>query len=105
MEYIDQIEIRMTGDYMTQDQRVASRRPDVLVYEGPELTEEMTISGPIEARLFISTTGTDSDWVVKLIDVYPDGYNAKETDSATTKLGGFQQLVRGDVMRGSSETV
>ena len=74
VEYIDQIEIGMTGDYMIQDQRVASRRPDVLVYEGPTLTEDMTIAGPIEARLFVSTSGTDSDWVVKLIDVYPDDY-------------------------------
>ena len=67
---------------MTQDQRVASRRPDVLVYEGPVLTEEFTISGPIEARLFVSTTGTDSDWIVKLIDVYPDDYRGTETESA-----------------------
>ena len=74
---------------MTQDQRVASRRPDVLVYEGPVLTEEMTISGPIEARLFVSTTGTDSDWVVKLIDVYPDDYRGKETDSADRQARWF----------------
>ncbi len=100
VEYIDQIEIRMTADYMTQDQRVASRRPDVLVYEGPVLAEALAISGPIEARLFVSTTGTDSDWIVKLIDVYPDDYRGKESDSAGGKLGGFQQLVRGDVMRG-----
>ena len=90
----------MTGDYMTQDQRDVSRRPDVLVYEGPVLTEEMTISGPIEAQLFVSTTGTDSDWVVKLVDVYPDDYRGAEAESPTAKLGGFQQLVRGDVMRG-----
>jgi putative CocE/NonD family hydrolase len=100
VEYIDQIEIRMTPDYMTQDQRVAARRPDVLVYEGPVLTEKLTISGPIDARLFVSTTGTDSDWIVKLIDVYPDDYRGNETGSAGGKLGGFQQLVRGDVMRG-----
>ena len=89
VEYIDQIEIGMTGDYMIQDQRVASRRPDVLVYEGPALSEELTIAGPIEARLFVSTTGTDSDWIVKLIDVYPDDYRAKETDSPAVKLGGY----------------
>ena len=78
VEYIDQIEIGMTGDYMIQDQRVASRRPDVLVYEGAELTEDLTIAGPIQARLFVSTSGTDSDWVVKLIDVYPDDYPASD---------------------------
>ncbi len=100
VEYIDQIETGMTGDYMIQDQRVASRRPDVLVYTGPALTQELTISGPIEARLYVSTSGTDSDWVVKLIDVYPDDYRASLTDRASAKLGGYQQLVRGDVMRG-----
>jgi uncharacterized protein len=100
VEYIDQIEFRMTGDYMIQDQRVASRRPDVLVYEGPVLAEDLRISGPIEARLFVSTTGTDSDWIVKLIDVYPDDYRGKESEPADARLGGYQQLVRGDVMRG-----
>ncbi len=101
VEYIDQIEFRMTGDYMIQDQRVASRRPDVLVYEGPPLKEELTISGPVDARLFVSTTGTDSDWIVKLIDVYPDNYRPAEKEaSSAAKLGGYQQLVRGDVMRG-----
>jgi putative CocE/NonD family hydrolase len=100
VEYIDQIEFRMTGDYMTQDQRVASRRPDVLAYKGPPLESPITISGPIEARLFVSTSGTDSDWIVKLIDVYPDNYRDLQSDAGGTKLGGFQQLVRGDVMRG-----
>ena len=73
----------MTGDYMIQDQRVASRRPDVLVYERPALTEDLTIAGPIEARLFVSTTGTDSDWIVKLIDVYPDDYRRTDSDSGS----------------------
>jgi hypothetical protein len=100
VEYIDQIETGMTGDYMIQDQRVAARRPDVLVYTGPSLERAFTMSGPIEARLFVSTSGTDSDWVVKLIDVYPDDYRASLTDPASAKLGGYQQLVRGDVMRG-----
>ena len=59
---------------MIQDQRFASRRPDVLVYETGALEEDLTIVGPIQARLFVSTTGTDSDWVVKLIDVYPDDF-------------------------------
>jgi uncharacterized protein len=99
VEYIDQIEIRMTGDYMIQDQRVASRRPDVLVYQGDELTDDVTIAGPIQARLFVSTSGTDSDWVVKLIDVYPDDFSNGDSGS-TVKFGGYQQLVRGDVMRG-----
>jgi len=100
VEYIDQIEIRMTGDYMVQDQRFASRRPDVLVYEGAELTADMTIAGPILARLFVSTSGTDSDWVVKLIDVYPDDSSVSGGGESSPKFGGYQQLVRGDVMRG-----
>jgi len=100
VEYIDQIANRMTPDYMTQDQRVASRRPDVLLYEGPELTEDLTIAGPIQARLFVSTSGTDSDWIVKLVDVYPDNFPDAAANASSVKLGGFQQLVRGDVMRG-----
>ncbi len=96
VEYIAQIEIGMTNDYMTQDQRVASRRPDVLVYQGEELTEDVTIAGPVEARLFVSTSGTDSDWIVKLIDVYPDDH----PEQSGVKFGGYQRLVRGDVMRG-----
>ena len=100
VEYIDKIEIGMTGDYMIQDQRIAARRPDVLVYSGGDLKEDLTIAGPIQARLFVSTSGTDSDWVVKLIDVYPDDYPRRTPDAAAVKLGGYQQLVRGDVMRG-----
>jgi putative CocE/NonD family hydrolase len=99
VEYTEQIEDGMAGDYMIRDQRVASRRPDVLVYTGDELKEDLTIVGPIRARLFVSTTGTDSDWIVKLIDVYPDNYPAGGSDSPV-KLGGYQRLVRGDVLRG-----
>ncbi len=71
--FIDQLATRMTGDYMIQDQRFASRRPDVLVYETGELEQDLTIVGPIQARFFVSTSGTDSDWIIKLIDVYPAG--------------------------------
>jgi putative CocE/NonD family hydrolase len=99
VEYTELIQEGMAGDYMIQDQRVASRRPDVLVYSGDELKEDITIVGPIGARLFVSTSGTDSDWIVKLIDVYPDDYPAGESESPV-KLGGYQQLVRGDVLRG-----
>jgi uncharacterized protein len=100
VEYIDQIEIRMTGDYMIQDQRVAARRPDVLVYESDALPTDVTIAGPIQARMFVSTSGTDSDWVVKLIDVYPDDIASADSSPPAVKFGGYQQLVRGDVMRG-----
>ena len=62
----------MTSDYMTEDQRFASRRPDVLVYQTPPLDQDMIIAGPIKVNLHVSTTGTDSDFVVKLVDVYPE---------------------------------
>ena len=62
----------MKAEYMIADQRFASRRPDVLVYQTGELEEDVTLVGPIEVDLLVSTSGTDSDWVVKLIDVYPD---------------------------------
>src|SRR5262249_50809849 len=64
----------MAKEYMTADQRFAATRPDVLVYEGPVLEKDVTVAGPIEVELFVSTTGTDADWVVKLIDVYPDDF-------------------------------
>jgi uncharacterized protein len=82
----------MKPDYMALDQRFASKRPDVIVYQSEPLTEDLTIAGPIKPNLFVSTTGTDGDWVVKVIDVYPDSAGGGEP-------GGFQELVRGDVMR------
>jgi hypothetical protein len=88
----------MSKDYMTADQRFASRRPDVLVYTSDVLKKDVTVAGPIQADLFVSTTGTDSDWIVKLIDVYPDEY--PDRPGSDTHMGGYQQLVRGDVMRG-----
>ncbi len=72
----------------------------MLVYETEALDDDVTIAGPIEADLFVSTTGTDSDWVVKLIDVYPDDYPDPNPNPTGVKMGGYQQLVRGDVMRG-----
>ena len=60
----------------------------------------MTIAGPIEVELYVSTTGTDADWVVKLIDVYPDDYPDPNPNPTGVQMGGYQQLVRGDVMRG-----
>ena len=98
VEFIEQIASRMTGDYMIQDQRFASRRPDVLVYETDELEEDLTMVGPIRVRLVVSTSGTDSDWIVKLIDVFPDDHPGEAIGGAP--LASFQQLVRGDVMRG-----
>ena len=85
---------------MVADQRFAAKRPDVLVYESDVLEEDVTLVGPIDVTLHVSTSGTDSDWIVKLIDVYPDDYPDPTENPAKVRMGGFQQLVRGDVMRG-----
>jgi putative CocE/NonD family hydrolase len=96
----DRIDIGMSADYMTADQRFAGRRPDVLVYQAPALDEDATVAGPIDVDLYVSTAGTDADWVVKLIDVYPDDYPDPNPNPKEVRMGGYQQLVRGDVMRG-----
>lgn len=98
--FIEKMNIGMTGDYMTADQRYASRRPDVLVYQSPELTEDLTLAGPIEVDLHVSTTGTDSDFIVKVIDVFPPDYPDPKPNPTGVKMGGYQMLVRGDVFRG-----
>ncbi len=89
----------MAQRYMVDDQRFAARRPDVLVYQTDVLEEDVTLAGPIVPSLHVSTTGTDSDWIVKLIDVYPDRF-PDEKGAVNNTLGGYQQLVRGEVMRG-----
>ncbi len=98
--YIDRIATGMEKEYMLADQRSAARRPDVLVYQTGELERDFTLVGPIQANLHVSTSGTDSDWVVKLIDVYPNDYPDPDPNPSGVKMGGYQQLVRGDVMRG-----
>ena len=94
--------------YMVDDQRFASYRPDVLVYESDVLTEDVTIAGPISPKLKISSTGTDSDFDVKLIDVYPENYpdpaenarpNKRVLDAPPLHMGGYQELLRGEPMR------
>ncbi len=96
--FIPNIAIGMTREHMLDDQRFASSRPDVLVYQTDALDEDLTLAGPITARLKVSTTGTDSDWVVKLIDVYPGDHPTPK--NSTTPMGGYQQLVRGEAFRG-----
>jgi hypothetical protein len=98
--FIEKIAIGMSPEYMVADQRFAARRSDVLVYETDVLEEDLTIAGPIQADLFVSTSGTDSDWIVKLIDVYPDDYPDPDPNPVGVRMAGYQQLVRGDVMRG-----
>ncbi len=101
----------MTNDvpqrYMVDDQRFASERSDVLTYETDPLTEDVTIAGPVSPKLKIASTGTDSDFVVKLIDVYPNDYpNLQQSDAGkrvlgapTVEMGGYEQLLRGEPMR------
>lgn len=97
--HIDWTSIGMTTQYMVADQRHAARRPDVLVYQTDVLTQDVTIAGPITASLFVSTTGTDSDFIVKLIDVFPDDAPDNSPNPAGIKMAGFQMLVRGEPMR------
>jgi putative CocE/NonD family hydrolase len=90
----------MPREYMDEDQRFASTRPDVLVYQTDELGKNVTIAGPMIADLFVSTSGTDADWVVKVIDVYPDTASDNKSNPPDIKMGGFEMMVRGDIMRG-----
>ena len=93
--------------YMVDDQRFASYRPDVLVYETDPLEEDVTIAGPISPKLKISSSGTDSDFDVKLIDVYPEDYPDPEEatggkrvlDAPPLHMGGYQELLRGEPFR------
>ncbi|MFH1195271.1 MAG: CocE/NonD family hydrolase [bacterium] len=85
-------------EFMAEDQRFASSRPDVLTFETEPLSLELTVAGKLTVELFASTTGTDADWVVKLIDEFPA--EAEWDDSKTNCLQGFQMLVRGEIMRG-----
>lgn len=87
-----------TIEYMTDDQRFASNRPDVLVFETDTLTEDLTLAGPVTADLKVSNSSTDADFVVKLIDVYPDHFSYGPQDKYI--MNGYQQLVRGEVFRG-----
>ncbi len=73
--YAEKVHTDRTTEYMTDDQRFASRRPDVMVYQTDTLTEDITLSGPVLADLYVSTTGTDADYVVKLIDVFPQNFH------------------------------
>jgi uncharacterized protein len=97
--YINGIAIGMTREYMVEDQRFAATRPDVLVYQTDVLDKEITLAGPIKATLYVSTSGTDSDFVVKVIDVFPNDTPDNDPNSTGVKMGGYQMLVRGEPMR------
>lgn len=114
--YTQKVTLNYPRDFMTEDQRFVAGRPDVLVYQTEPLTEDTTVAGDIKPYLFVSSSGTDSDFVVKLIDVFPDDYRFPETgnklpngqpervkppeNSAWTVFqpGGYQMLLRGEPM-------
>ncbi len=102
--YYDKTAIGMEKEYMVADQRFAARRPDVLVYQTEPLTEDYTVAGPVEVTLHVSTTGTDADWVIKLIDVYPADAPDIDPNPTGVRMGSYQQLVRGDIFRGKFRT-
>jgi predicted acyl esterase len=101
--YTQEISQRWGRNYMAEDQRFAARRPDVLVYQTEPLAEDLTFAGPLHADLWFSTSQTDADIVVKLIDVSPGepkGWDEADHDSGRRNRGGQQTLVRGEPMRG-----
>ena len=101
--YTQDIHFRRTREYMTDDQRFASRRPDVLTYETDILAMDVTVAGPVIAELMTSLSTTDADFVVKIIDVFPDDFKYPANYAGNDKdypMGGYQMLVRGEIMRG-----
>jgi putative CocE/NonD family hydrolase len=105
--YTEDVHFNRTVAYMTDDQRFAARRQDVLVFQTDVLTEDLTLAGPVIADLKVSITGTDADFVVKVIDVFPDDFKypgeqavAGRQGGGAYTMGGYQMLVRGEIMRG-----
>lgn len=97
--FINGTAIGMTREYMVEDQRFASRRTDVLTYQTDPLLQTVTFAGPVKVTLYISSTGSDADYIVKLIDVYPNDAPDNEPNPANVRMGGYQMLVRGEPMR------
>jgi uncharacterized protein len=105
--YTEDVHMDRTREYMTDDQRFASRRPDVLTFSTDVLTDDVTLAGPVVADLMVSLSTTDADFVVKVIDVFPDDFSyPADYPSPPGRLGGayamggYQMLVRGEIMRG-----
>lgn len=96
--YAEKVHLRRTREYMDDDQRFAARRTDVLVYDTGLLTDDITLAGPVVADLMVSLSSTDADFVVKLIDVFPE--NTPVDPVTKYPMGGYQMLVRAEVMRG-----
>jgi putative CocE/NonD family hydrolase len=105
--YTEDVHFDRTREYMTDDQRFASRRPDVLTFQTDVLTEDLTLAGVVTADLKVSLSTTDADFVVKIIDVFPDDFRYPGDQAQPRRgvggsypMGGYQMLVRGEIMRG-----
>jgi putative CocE/NonD family hydrolase len=109
--YTEDVHFRRTREYMDDDQRFASRRSDVLTFQTEPLAEDLTLAGPVIADLQVALSSTDADFVVKVIDVFPDDFNyMQETTGQPARaardipaeypMGGYQMLVHGEIMRG-----
>jgi putative CocE/NonD family hydrolase len=98
--YTLQTSVRYNRDYFVDDQRFAACRPHVVVYTSEPLVEKMTIVWPIAVELYVTTTETDADWVVKVIDVFPENTPDPEVNPRNIRMGGYQRLIREDVIRG-----
>ena len=101
--YTEDVHEGRTREYMTDDQRFAGRRPDVLSFSTDTLTDDLTLGGPVMADIITSISTTDADFVVKIIDVFPDYFQydaAVKGNGKEYPMGGYQMLVRGEIMRG-----
>jgi putative CocE/NonD family hydrolase len=98
--YVNGIFPRRNNEYMIDDQRFAAQRPDVLYFETEVLKEDVTVTGPLQTQLFVISSATDADFIVKLIDVLPDSTSNPSPNPRGLQMGGFQRLVRAEVMRG-----
>jgi len=98
--FTEEVALGMTREYMTDDQRFAARRPDVLVYQTEPLDAPVTIAGPLTAELWVSTSREDADWIVKLVDVHPHDHPDYPGIREGTHTGGYQMMVRSEVIRG-----
>jgi putative CocE/NonD family hydrolase len=107
--YTEDVHFFRTREYMDDDQRFASRRTDVLTFQTPVLEEDLTLAGPVVADLKVSLSSTDADFIVKVIDVFPDDFSYKPTGPVPVRshdngsaypMGGYEMLVHGEVMRG-----
>ncbi|MGI4022298.1 MAG: CocE/NonD family hydrolase [Janthinobacterium lividum] len=98
--FINGSSMDMDREYMTADQRFAATRPDVLTYHTDVLDQDITLAGNIGANLKVSTTGTDADWIVKVIDVYPDSTKNTSFTGTNVQLSHYEQMVRSEAMRG-----